>query len=409
MSRQPAPPRLILYGPDDKYGATPKRRFTRYVWYIIWHEGGVRCERSTGTSDSGAAQAALAAFLTERQLERLGDAGPRPAAQISVGEALMAYMQDHAPTVAAPERIAFAANRLAPFWSERPISDVSERTCRAYQDWRKGDGAVLRTRIALDKKTKAPIRVQKPEPPSDSTIRRELFTLGAALNWCVDQGKLIVAPKVWLPDEAPPKDHWLTKSDAARLLWFAHRGARAYQREITRTEDRSDLHLPLFIQIALATGRRRSAILNLAWKPHDGGGHVDLKRGQIDFEGGQRRTNKKRGLIPIPRELAGPLRRARKRTHVFLFERATIDEAGKAVFVPIQSLRRSLSTAAALAGLEDVTHHTLKHTTITWMMQADMPAWKVSAWTATSLATINKIYAGRSTAMFDEFVNGKKR
>ena len=68
------------------------------------------------------------------------------------------------------------------------------------------------------------------------------------------------------------------------------------------------LYLPLFILIGLYTGRRKEAILSLRWP------QVDLHAGTIDFEvAGRRRTNKKRGMIPIPPRLLPHLRRARRR------------------------------------------------------------------------------------------------
>ena len=66
--------------------------------------------------------------------------------------------------------------------------------------------------------------------------------------------------------------------------------------------------MPLFVLIALYTGRRKEAVLSLRWP------QVDLEAGLIDFEiSGRRRTNKKRGRVPIPQWLLPHLRRARTR------------------------------------------------------------------------------------------------
>ena len=65
--------------------------------------------------------------------------------------------------------------------------------------------------------------------------------------------------------------------------------------------------MPLFILIGLYTGRRKEAILSLRWP------QVDLDAGRIDFEvAGRRRTNKKRGKVPIPPRLLPHLRRAKR-------------------------------------------------------------------------------------------------
>ena len=100
---------------------------------------------------------------------------------------------------------------------------------------------------------------------------------------------------VELPERPEPKDRWLTRNEAARLI----RASRTPQ---------ARLYLPLYILIGLYTGRRKEAILSLRWP------QVDLAAGVIDFDTpGRRRTNKKRGKAPIPPRLLPHLRRARKR------------------------------------------------------------------------------------------------
>ena len=100
---------------------------------------------------------------------------------------------------------------------------------------------------------------------------------------------------VELPERPEPRDRWLTRTEAARLI----RAARTPQ---------ARLYLPLFILLGLYTGRRKEAILSLRWP------QVDLEAGTINFEvAGRRRTNKKRGVIPIPPRLLPHLQRARKR------------------------------------------------------------------------------------------------
>ena len=66
--------------------------------------------------------------------------------------------------------------------------------------------------------------------------------------------------------------------------------------------------MPLFILLGLYTGRRKEAILSLRWP------QVDLEAALIDFEiAGRKRTNKKRGKVPIPARLLPHLIRARRR------------------------------------------------------------------------------------------------
>jgi integrase len=71
---------------------------------------------------------------------------------------------------------------------------------------------------------------------------------------------------------------WLTRSEFAKLLWAARKASKARG------------HLPLFMLLAIYTGRRKEAILSLRWA------NVDLDNGTIDFRRqGQAETKKKRG------------------------------------------------------------------------------------------------------------------
>ena len=46
-------------------------------------------------------------------------------------EALEDYAREHAPETAAPARIAYAVEALAPYWAGN-VADVSEHSCAAY-------------------------------------------------------------------------------------------------------------------------------------------------------------------------------------------------------------------------------------------------------------------------------------
>jgi hypothetical protein len=70
--------------------------------------------------------------------------------------------------VAAPRIIGFAIDALSPFWGELPVSAIKGETCRAY----------------VRHRAKAP-----------ATVARELRTLSAALNYCMKEGYLTMAPR----------------------------------------------------------------------------------------------------------------------------------------------------------------------------------------------------------------------
>ena len=89
------------------------------------------------------------------------------------------------------------------------------------------------------------------EERAAGTIHRELGTLSAALRYCVAEGYLSAAPPVWLPQKGPARERWLTRNEAASLLWAA------------RQEPQARLYLPLFVLIGLYTGARKEAIISL--------------------------------------------------------------------------------------------------------------------------------------------------
>ena len=236
----------------------------RKCFYIVWTERGRSRERSTGTPDRGQAQIALGEFLQQRDRR----AGPRDPAAILVTDALNEYAQQRGPKIAAPERIAYAVLALTDFFEGNSVADVTPQTCGRYVE--KRDRSV-------------------------GTARRELGVLRAAINYAHRNGRLTRPVAVDLPERPEPRDRWLTRTEAARLI----RAARTPQ---------ARLYLPLFILIGLYTGRRKGAILSLRWP------QVNLGARTINFEVAGRRTNKKRrGIVPIPPRLLPHLRRARRR------------------------------------------------------------------------------------------------
>lgn len=279
---------------------------------------------------------------------------------MSISQALSLYASEHGPTTADPERIGYAVDALLPFWGKLMASTITGNTCRAY---------------AKSRRTK-PDANNRTRPISPSTIRRELGTLRAALEHCHREGYLTTVPGVALPDKPPGKERWLTRSEAARLLWAAWREEKARQ------------HLPTFILLAIYSGHRSQAILSLQWLPNTTGGWVDLERGLIDFNPvGRTQTNKRRSVIPIPSPLLAHLRRVRDRTRRFV-----IESDGR----PVGSVKRSFTTACRAAGITGVVRHTLRHTCCTWMMHRGDDIGRAAAWVGMSRETFEKIYAHHS-------------
>ncbi len=108
--------------------------------------------------------------------------------------------------------------------------------------------------------------------------------LRAALNHAVKTERLKDALFVKLPDAPPGRERWLTRGEAAALLW---------QARATKSDTRP--YLTLFIRLALYTGARPGALKDLRWP------QVEFDRGDcgcINFNPpGRARTSKGRAVI----------------------------------------------------------------------------------------------------------------
>lgn len=306
--------------------------------HFFIRDGGKRL--STGTGDRRAAEAALASYLTERDRP----VGPRDPDRLTVAEALDIYATERAPAVKAPERIGYAIAALVPILGSLPVAKITGEACRRYAKAR----------------DKAP-----------GTVRKELGVLQAALNHCHAEGYLTSAPKVRLPAKPAPRDRWLTRDEAARLLRAAYRNPKAR-------------HLARFILVALYTGTRSEAILRLRFMPHTAGGHVDTEAGRIYRRGaGVAETKKRQPPIPIPRKLLAHLRRWERNGARFV-----VDVGGQRV----GSVKTAWRTALAEADIEHCTRHDLRHTAITWAMQRGIDKWTAAGYFGVTLDLLEGTY-----------------
>lgn len=334
MPRANTGPRLVLYGPDDRHGARPRKGFRQYLWYIVWYAKGAKCERATGfgLGQESAAGEFLSTWLAEHAARNTSRRRPD---QITVAEILDFYAVEHAPGLADAERIGIAIDNLLPWLGEKTVDEIFENTRKQY---------------ALDR-GRAP-----------ATVVKELAVLDAAARHCVRNRYLTLYPDdQWFPQRPEPGDRYLTRQEAAKLIRAARRPPPDPRAPSSRE------HLPLFLLLGLYTGRRKEAILALQWHPNTQGGWVDLENNRIDFYAiKERRTKKRKGIIPIPHRLRRFLVAARERTrsHVIEFE-------GK----PMKSVKRSFGSACRAAGaaFDDVHPHILRHTLATWLSQQGVP------------------------------------
>lgn len=334
----------------------------RDAWYIIWYEAGRERSRATGTTDQRQAEEALADFLRERRNAEQADKPGEPD-QVMIADVLDLYGSLHAPNAKDPARIAYAIDALLPFWGEKRVSEITKQACGVYGNRRR----------------RAP-----------ATIRRELSTLRAALNFAVSEKRLSQAPAVVLPEKPAGKDRWLTRPEAARLLNVARTG---------RSDTR--LYLPLFVMLGLYTGARKTAILSLRWP------QVDLEAGRIDFRTpGEVRTNKRKARIPIPRPLLTMLKLARRRGSDLGY---VVHDKGSRILDIGDSRHGSFGRACKKAELEGVSPHTLRHTCGTWLAQRGVDLWDIAGWLGQSHSTTVELYAHHHPDFMDSAKDALER
>ena len=191
---------------------------------------------------------------------------------------------------------------------------------------------------------------------SVETVRRELSVLKSALIRAERRDIIAKAPYIQLPPRPAPRERYLTRAEAAKLLWASRRTH----------------HLKMFLRLALYTGARPSAIFDLTWD------RVDLHNGFIDY--GTGKGNKRRGVKPVEGAMLAALRRAKAK----LARELNLDDKliGPKFVVSwkgkkIDRINNAFRKAVKRAGLSpDVIRYTLRHTMATWaaMAGADLHA-----------------------------------
>lgn len=175
------------------------------------------------------------------------------------------------------------------------------------------------------------------------TIWTELNHLQIALNWAAGKGHIPKALTIEKPPKPPPRERWLTRAEARRLL------------------DAADFpHVELAIALMLGTAARIGAILGLTWD------RVDFDRGQIAYADRADISRRKgRATVPMTSDLCQRLGDARQGA----VSEYVVEWGGKRV----GSIKRGFARAAEAAELVDVTPHVLRHTCAVWMAEDGHP------------------------------------
>lgn len=254
---------------------------------------------------------------------------------------------EHAPSVGRPKLIADHIEGMTPFWAHRMVSSIKGKTCR--------DFAASRT--------------------TPSMARHELETLRAAVNYFHKEYGLDPVPAFTMPGKHRARERWLTRAEAAALLWNARRTP----------------HVARFVLIGLYTGTRSGAILGLSWLPSVKTGWLDLEQGIMHRSGSsQRQSNKRQPPAAIPERLLAHMRRWKRLDKNI---RHVINWNGSSVL----SVKKAFRTARQNAKLSnDVIPHTLRHSCATWLMQAGVEPWQAAGFLGMTVEMLERTYGHQS-------------
>lgn len=301
---------------------------------LIWN-GGKRHRVSLGnlTASDENRPAAERAFAQLEQTLRLpqGD---------TLSEIFASYLAD--TKAISKGRMEDAWKALGPFWGALNPEHITRERCRKYVAARR-----------------AAVKDGKPRPIQDGTIRKELSILRASVNWAGKGGNA----QFEMPDPPDAKDRALTRPEFARLLNAA---------QIT-------FHLAVFLHLAIATGGRKEALLEMTWP-------------QVRWDDdviwlGKKKRGKNRPTVPMTNTLRTVLKQAEKvATTEFVVEY----EGGR-----VASIRTAFASACRRAGLgPDVTPHVLRHSAAVWMAAEGISMAKIAQYLGhTDSRITERVYA----------------
>lgn len=358
MSRQGKGARLWLR--PDRFNKAGKLR-ERSAWVV--RDGSKFIATGCGPQEIAKAEEFLANYIGDKYEPARRE---RDIEHIPIADVLSIYIDEKREKQADKNNFDLRMRRLIEWWGEKTLSEVTGENCRAFAAHVKKAGSA----------------------------RRELEDLRAAINHHCKEGYHRGVVRVALPEKGKARDRWLTRKEAAKLVWICwryreiqtvHRGKNKGQPIQT---DRHPLrHIARFILIALYTGTRSGAILSASPYKDQGHSWVDLERGIFyRLAEGKKATKKRQTPVPLPPQLLAHLRRWEEKR---IFATHFVEWAGK----PISSVRSGFERAVEFAKLPGkITPHTLRHTATTWLVQAGVSTWEVAGYTGMSPEMVEKVY-----------------
>lgn len=359
MPRPKKGPRLWFR--EDRIDPETGKRISAGQWLIL--DGGRQVATGLARDEVEAAERKLAVHILERSRT---PRSVRDIESIDVAEVLAIYDEDCRERQANKPKFDERLRRLNRWWGGKKLAEVNGESCRAFARDRGSPGGA----------------------------RRDLEDLRAAINHHALEGLHRGEVRVLLPPKGEPRQRWLTRSEAAKLIWTCWRYREMQRRsrgpdkgKRLPTDKRPLRHLARFILIALYTGTRAGAVAKASPYPKEGRSWVDLEAGLFyRLPEGTKATNKRQPPVPLPDHLLAHMRRW-KRTAIATSH--FVEFNGE----PIKDANKGFAHAVELAQLEgSVSPHTLRHTAATWLMQNGVEIWEAAGYLGMSEKMLRETY-----------------
>lgn len=312
----------------------PTYRLCRYrgKYAVTWvDERGQRQRRSLGTDDRAEADRALGVF--QREATR---------------------------AVLPPQTVGMIWETYRKHAEGRPVATTMGHEAKAL----KARFFALEPAAITDALVDEHIKERREQGRSDGTIWTELGHLRIALSWAVKKGLIEKAPYVKRPAQPAPKADYLTREQFNQFLAACDMP-----------------HMRRFAILAITTGARASAILDLTWD------RVDFQRGVIIFKNPtDTRPMKGRALVPMNATLRASLKEGQEGS----LSEYVIEWAGQRVTRIVKGFR----AAAHRAKLPFVTPHVMRHSAAVWMAEAGVDFEEIAQYLGHSDSRITaRVYA----------------
>ncbi len=298
---------------------------------LIWTDGrGKRRRYRLAAKDAGGAAIeapGLYAILTKPEGK-------------SVGELWDAYVLDHADR-AVVANMTYNWKALQERFAAMAPEAITVDDCRAHTTARRRSGI------------------------KDGTIATELGRLRMVLKWAEKRRLIDKAPHIERPVAPKRTERHLTREQCQDLIGFA-----------------TMPHVKLFLILALGTGARNAALLELTWD------RCNFQRGLIDLRNPKiKRPHKGRAIVPMNRTVRAALLEGQP----FARTDFVIEWAGK----PVASVKRSVRASAKKAGIKTGAHpHLLRHSAAVHMAEAGVPMEEIAQYLGhDDVEVTRKIYA----------------